>query len=332
MKKLFLVIPALILCAGLLFFWWKGVVEPVSGDTQTQDFLISKGASASTIANNLYEKGFIKNALAFRLFTQLTGSSKKIIAGEYTLSPNYSLYKTVDILLKGPTEVWVTIPEGLRKEQIAVKFAIGLSKKDQDAFVQTFLASAQGKEGYLFPDTYLFPKTVSAEAVVTKMLSTFEKRTELKVNDIGNKDSLIIASIVERETLSSEERPIVAGILLKRFKAGWPLQADATLQYAVATTRCQNDYFECKWWETVGAADLEINLPTILIKRRVFHPPRSAIPVLPRLKPLTPPRPATSGFTYTIAMVKFTMPQQLKNITPTSENTLNSSNYPLTHF
>ena len=258
MKKFFLVIPALILCAGLLFFWWKGVIEPVSGDTQTQDFLISKGASASAIANNLYEKGLIKNALAFRLFTQLTGSSKKIIAGEYTLSPSYSLYKTVEMLLKGPTEVWVTIPEGLRKEQIAVKFALGLSKKDRDVFVQSFLTAAQGKEGYLFPDTYLFPKTASAEAVVAKMLSTFEKRTELKVSDIGIKDTLIIASIVERETLNSEERPIVAGILLKRFKAGWPLQADATLQYAVATTRCQNDYFECKWWETVGAADLEI--------------------------------------------------------------------------
>jgi UPF0755 protein len=258
MKKFFLVIPALILCAGLLFFWWKGVVEPVSGDTQTQDFLISKGASASAIANNLYENGLIKSPLAFRLYTQLTASSKKIIAGEYSLSPSYSIYKTVDILLKGPTEVWVTIPEGLRKEQIAVKFALGLSKKDQDAFAQGFLTAARGKEGYLFPDTYLFPKTASAEAVVAKMLSTFEKRTGLKVEDASIKDTLIIASIVERETLTSEERPIVAGILIKRLKAGWPLQADATLQYAVATTRCQNDYFECKWWETVSASDLEI--------------------------------------------------------------------------
>lgn len=258
MKKIFLATAALILCAGLLFFWWKSVIQPVSGDTQTVDFLINKGASASTIAANLYEKGLIKSPLAFRLYTQLTGSSKEIIAGEYSLSPSYSIYKTVDILLKGPIEVWVTIPEGLRKEQVAVKFALGLLKKDQDAFVQSFLTAARGKEGYLFPDTYLFPKTVSAEAVVAKMLSIFEKRTELKTDDVSIKDTLIIASIVERETLGSEEKPVVAGILIKRLKAGWPLQADATLQYAVATTRCQNNYFECKWWDTVSASDLEI--------------------------------------------------------------------------
>lgn len=258
MKKIFLATAALILCAGLLFFWWKSVIQPVSGDTQTVDFLINKGVSASTIAANLYEKGLIKSPLAFRLYTQLTGSSKKIIAGEYSLSPSYSIYKTVDILLKGPTEVWVTIPEGLRKEQVAVKFALGLLKKDQDAFVQNFLSTTRGKEGYLFPDTYLFPKTVSAEAVVAKMLSTFEKRTGFKTDDVSIKDTLIIASIVERETLGSEEKPVVAGILIKRLKAGWPLQADATLQYAVATTRCQNNYFECKWWDTVSASDLEI--------------------------------------------------------------------------
>jgi len=232
--------------------------QPASAGAGSVDFLITKGSSASLIADNLKEKGLIKSSLAFRIYTQITGISKKIQAGEYPLSAGDSLFKIADLLTKGPRELWVTIPEGLRREQIAVKFATGLSKKDEASFVEVFLTVSSGKEGYLFPDTYLFPKDATPEGIVNKMLTTFEKKTNLDTSLKSTKDIIILASIVERETLSDEERPIVAGILDKRVKARWPLQADATLQYAAATVRCAGNLLDCKWWEPVLKADLEI--------------------------------------------------------------------------
>lgn len=232
--------------------------EPAQVGAGSVDFLITKGSSASLIASNLKEKGLIKNSLAFRIYTQITGISKKIQAGEYSLSANDSLFKIADLLTKGPRELWVTIPEGLRREQIAVKFATSLVKKDENSFVQEFLAASAGNEGSLFPDTYLFPKTATAEAIVSKMLTTFEKKTNLDATQKNTKDIVNRASIIERETLSDEERPIVAGILDKRLKARWPLQVDATLQYAVASVNCKLRIENCTWWEPVLKADLEI--------------------------------------------------------------------------
>lgn len=265
-KLLFFLVPAAIaaLAIFLTYYWWNQVVKPVSNNTSSYDFLITKGSPASQIANKLREQGLISDSLAFRIYVQITGKSKKILAGEYSLSPSYSLLKIVDILGRGPIELWITIPEGLRREEIAERFANSLGKKDKTAFIQEFLTSSKAKEGYLFPDTYLFPKTASASAVVAKMLGTFDKKI-----DSGIREQIVsrgydlpevttLASIIERETKTQEERPIVAGILYNRLKAAWPLQADATLQYAVASVKCQGSDAKCNWWEALSKEDLEI--------------------------------------------------------------------------
>ena len=83
------------------------------------------------------------------------------------------------------------------------------------------------KEGYLFPDTYLFPKAATASQIVNKLTNTFDS----KVETVTYKQ-VIMASMLERETISDDEKPIVAGILYKRIKNDWPLQVDATIQYA----------------------------------------------------------------------------------------------------
>src|SRR3990172_8162920 len=214
-------VAALILILVVGNIWWGGSVKSVSQDTSEKDFLITKGSSASQIGTKLQEEGLIRSSLALRIYVQATGRSKSIQAGEYSLSPSYSLIKMVDILSKGPIEVWVTIPEGLRREEIAERFATGLAKKDKQLFAQEFLASSKANEGYLFPDTYLFPKTASATAVVAKMLATFDKMTAefeegIAASDLSLDNLVILASIIERETRTDEERSIVAGILVNR--------------------------------------------------------------------------------------------------------------------
>lgn len=237
----------LVVSAGI---WFYQNSQPVSNIEKYDYIVISRGVSASQIGNKLEEAGFIKSALAFKIYVQFTGQSEKLQSGEFRLTPSHSLFQTVDLLFKGPVELWVTIPEGLRREEIAQKVALSLGK--DDAFVTEFLAETKGKEGYLFPDSYLFPREVTAASVAKKMIETFDSKTGDLSNNSGLsfEQAIVLASLIERETKTNEERPVVAGILIKRLNAGWPLQVDASVQYAVGTSK--------DWWPTLTLEDLSI--------------------------------------------------------------------------
>ena len=275
MKKFALLIPIfLILCFSVGFLiWWRNVSAPVSKGSETVDFLVVKGKSASQIGQALYEKNLIKSPLAFKFYVQLTGRSDQIQAGEFRLSPSYSLEKIVDTLRGSPLELWVTVPEGLRREEVVERFITGLEKESQDAvnFREVFLNESEDLEGYLFPDTYLFPREARASVIVSAMKNTFDK----KMAEIGSKypfgydlnDMVVIASLIEREAKRNEERPVIAGILYNRLENDWPLQVDAAVQYAVANVKCQPkadrplDENCNNWWPILTREDLEINSP-----------------------------------------------------------------------
>lgn len=260
MKKLFLLV--LVVFVGvfaLVGVWLYSNSKPVSSSTATKNFLIDKGSSANQIGSKLETSGLIRNAFAFRLYTHLMGVSGKIVSGEFALSPDMSLFQVVDQLLKGPTEVWVTIPEGFRREEIATRFATVLN--ENNSFITDFMGLSGNDEGMLFPDSYLFPKDVSAQTVVNKLVQTFKDKTSsLKLsNNLSFNQSVVLASILERETKTDAERPVVAGILINRLNAGMPLQVDATVQYAEATSRCRYTIISCQWWQPPTRAELELN-------------------------------------------------------------------------
>jgi len=262
---LFFIIPIFVFTTGL--YWFSINSKPVSNDIKLQDFLVIKGSSASQIGNKLNKEGFVKSSLAFKLHVQITGNTKKIQAGEYRLSPSLSLSGIVSELIKGPVGVWTTIPEGLRREEIAYKFAESLDKEDKTTFIKEFLQASLGQEGYLFPDTYIFLKSVQAQSVAQKMRATFEKKVDFQMHEdlqkVGRSlnQAITVASLIERETKGEEEKPVVAGIIYRRLKADWPLQIDATLQYAVGSLKCQTPYTKCNWWTSLIKEDLETNSP-----------------------------------------------------------------------
>ena len=280
MKKSLLAILATVLAVLLIFTWWNQSVKSISKEAAPQNFLILKGSSATQIANKLKKEELIRSSLAFKFYVQLTGRAKKIQAGEYSLKPSENLFLIVEELLKGPQEVWVTIPEGLRREEIAEKFVDGLLKKDKEAevFRSEFLSLTKNKEGYLFPDTYLFPKTATATNIVNVLESTFDKRIVRYEDDIAGSDLtsnqiVTLASLIERETITNEERPIVAGILIKRAEADWPLQVDATVQYALASAKCRNQTTDCDWWpRPLSKDDIGISSPLNTYKYPGFPP------------------------------------------------------------
>ena len=111
----------LILIIGSVI-WWNNAIKPVSGTDQKIRFVIEKGRNASQISKQLYDKGIIRSPLAFKFYVQLKGQSGAIQAGEFELTPNLTLPKVLEKLSKGPLQLWVTIPEGLRKEEMPDRF------------------------------------------------------------------------------------------------------------------------------------------------------------------------------------------------------------------
>ncbi|OGM28641.1 hypothetical protein A2801_00690 [Candidatus Woesebacteria bacterium RIFCSPHIGHO2_01_FULL_41_10] len=267
MRKLIVVlIPIIFIAIGVLiggFFWWREAQLAPGTDTAQKRFVITKGASSDTIGANLEEAGIIRDAFAFKLYLQFNNLVTQVPPGEFRISQNLTLQEVVETLLEGPVEFWVTIPEGFRREQIPNQFikALELSGSEAEAFHQEFLATSRDMEGYLYPDTYLFAPDTTATAVVTRLRETFDQKfsptvTELAETGLSLDEVVILASIIERETLSAAERPEVAGVYFNRLQEGWPLQADATVQYALGTQRCGEE-IDCEWWETPTSADLE---------------------------------------------------------------------------
>jgi len=276
--KLSLIILALlILLFGGLFVYMKLAFLAPSTDSSKISFMVNKGSSISLIGNNLEKAGLIKNAFVFKYYVQLNNLQNKIQAGEFELASNLTLTQIVEKLKKGPREILVTIPEGLRREEIAIKFATSLGK--DESFIQEFLSLTASKEGYLFPDSYLFPKEATATQIVNRITSTFSQ----KIPDVTY-NQLIMASMLERETFADSEKPLVAGVLYKRIENGWPLQVDATLQYAKDSLKFKDVIEKNKYWEPIYSADKEIDSPFNTYKNLGLPPSPIANPGLSTIK------------------------------------------------
>lgn len=290
MKK-FLLFPLfifIILAAGALWFYKNSL--PVSQTEKFSYFVIEKGTSATQVGNKLQSGGYIKSALAFKIYLQLTGQTAKLQAGEFRLSSSFTLFETVASLFKGPSELWVTVPEGLRREEIATKFAAALNK--DATFANDFLTASKSKEGYLFPDTYLFPRDATATTIVKKMTDTFDSKTKDLKNNSGLtfEQAIVLASILERETKTDTERPVVAGILINRLNAGMPLQVDAAVQYAVGTSK--------NWWPVLTYDDLLIKSAYNTYKNQGLPPSPIASPGISSIKAAL--NPVASDYWYYI--------------------------------
>ncbi len=223
---------AIITVLGGYLYYTEGTLPVNKTARETKIFVIHPGDSLNIITRNLHKEELIRNPVVFYLLVKQKGIDKKIQAGDFRISASMNAHEVAELLTHGTLDEWVTIIEGLRKEEIAQI----LSKKLDIPEVEfTKLAP----EGYLFPDTYLLPRDATAEAVIRILTNTFEKRftpeLRAKVKSLGltEHQALVLASLVEREGRSDGVRQEIAGILLRRIKEGIPLQVDATVQYAL---------------------------------------------------------------------------------------------------
>ncbi|MBI4058376.1 endolytic transglycosylase MltG [Candidatus Gottesmanbacteria bacterium] len=238
----FLLIATLFIGGGVI--WYNDALSPAGpGDSQSRIFVVQEGENVRSIATRLKNEKLIKNQIGFFLRVKLLKSDNKLQAGDFRLSSAMDVDSIIKELTHGTLDVWVRTVEGWRSEEIALKLAKDLSIPESE-----FLKHAE--EGYMFPDTYLIPKDASTGAVVKIMLDNFEGRVSselrraIETQGFNLEEGIILASIVEREGRTDEDRPIIAGILIKRLHNDWPLQADATLQYALGYQP-----IEKTWWK-----------------------------------------------------------------------------------
>lgn len=225
---------ALIL-AGVYFFY---LTQSASRRGDLQDFEVKKGESIATIASNLKSAGLIRSSLYFRLYAKVNNLTLQ--AGMFKISPAVPPNQVAFILTSAKAvDRKITIPEGFRVEQIAE--TAGFSVND-------FKLAAKSLEGQLFPDTYFVKEGITPPELVKILHDNFVK----KVGDI-DQETLILASLVERETKGDAEKPVVAGILKKRLSASWPLELDATIQYVLGKSGA--------WWPNTTLLDRKVKSP-----------------------------------------------------------------------
>lgn len=204
-------------------------------------FTIAKGQSLGMVAHLLAEQKLILNRYFFVVYTIVSGNEKKFKAGNYKIPTNASTKSLVKIFAEGKTEpegILVTIPEGTNVADIDKILA-------KSAIISNgaFLKAALQYEGKLFPDTYRFNKVdkdqVSAdgiEEIINRMRGNFETKTAdlfKGLNQSRIKDTLIIASILEKEVKTEQDMKITSGIIKKRLNLNLPLEIDATIAYGV---------------------------------------------------------------------------------------------------
>ncbi|HTK48323.1 MAG TPA: endolytic transglycosylase MltG [Gemmatimonadaceae bacterium] len=218
------------------------------GGTGKVRVIVPRGATLRVAAESLASAGVVQNATMFRLYAMLRGSDRSIQAGTYVFQRGVSWGEVVDDLRGGKgLEHAITIPEGWSLYQIVPQLARVL-----DAPIDSVRAAVRDTallhaldiptptlEGYLFPDTYVFPDGTTPRAAVRVMVDRFQRVWQpewdqrLQALAMSRHDVMALASIVEKEARLPEERPVIAAVYLNRLKRGMLLQADPTVQYAL---------------------------------------------------------------------------------------------------
>lgn len=242
------------ICAGALLLVYKEGILPVnSEDKSPVIFVVKKGESVNEIARNLHNTGLIRNTLVFYVVVKKLRIERSIQAGDFRLNRSMNASEIAQELTHGTLDKWVTVIEGLRKEEIASIFEKSHSIPES-IFVNRTV------EGYLFPDTYLVP----VAANITQILSLFKTnylrkitpQMKARAHELGFSmgDIITLASIVEREARRPEDKRKVAAVYLNRLQGDIPLQADATVQYALGYSE-----EEKTWWrKNITEEDLTI--------------------------------------------------------------------------
>lgn len=230
-----------ILAVALVLIFFSASIAfsllPPTSFTNGTMVLIEKGKSLEDVGRMLKKENIVRSKNIFKICARVVGGKKPLIAGEYLFdkpTPVCAVSVRLSRGISGIPAIRLTIPEGYANKDIANLLEKSFSNFDKELF----LDKARSVEGYLFPDTYFLPSAIVAEGVIRLMNDNFNKKMEpwkgaIESSGRSLRDTIIMASILEREAMTEKDMSIVSGILWKRISMGMPLQVDATFMYLI---------------------------------------------------------------------------------------------------
>lgn len=254
------------------------LLAPTSLSDEKVRFVIPLESKQEDIISRLTTEKFIRSEKLFTFLTSLIRYPGTIEPGAYLLSRRMTLFEIADTLLTKPYQKWIVLVPGLRKEQVAQRLAKKFAWGEDKA--KEFLENAS--EGYLFPDTYLLPLAESGKDIAQRLISNFNEKfdgqmqKDLLTRNVRMDTAVKIASLIERESGSDEDKPLIAGIIWNRLNKSMKLQIDATTQYITGT--------KDNWWKRVDPKDHKIDSPYNTYIYKGLPPSAIANPSLASLK------------------------------------------------
>ena len=209
---------------------------------------IPSGEGTSAIGRRLVAAGVMRDELTFRVALWLSGSARRLQAGEYRFDRPMSALEAVDKIARGEVDLMpLTFPEGLTIAEMSRVFEGGgfgtaasfVAAARNASLVRALDPAASNLEGYLFPDTYALSRRADAAQVVGAMVARFEQvlssdvRVAAQARGWSVRQLVTLASLVEKETARPDERPVVAAVYANRLRIGMGLQCDPTVIYAL---------------------------------------------------------------------------------------------------
>jgi UPF0755 protein len=243
-----LLLIAVLACLGFVADLWSYANEPISADSEKIVIHLKPGQSFATTAALLEAKGLISSPFRFNLISRFKGYDKKLQAGEYLLSGSMTPLHILEKMAKGDVRLYkLTIPEGYNIKQIAELVAEGgfagklefIAMASDPGFAREKGIQADTFEGYLFPDTYFFPKGTTIKKIIGTMVDRFRKvflpQWSERAKSLGFTIHQVVtlASIIEKETGDPSERPVISSVFHNRMKKKMRLESDPTVIYGI---------------------------------------------------------------------------------------------------
>jgi UPF0755 protein len=227
------------------------VIAPVSFKEHWKEIHIPDGSSFNKGLRILQDNGIIEGKFGLLILAKMTGTDTQLKPGYYSLSASMSPLQIFDDLIQGRTiQYIITIPEGSSLNDIK-KILLDNKLMDEASWQlvenKDFLAllniNAPSLEGYIFPDTYKFPKGMDAKIIfkimVQRLKDILDESLNARISELGmtENEALTLASIIEKEAIFDRERPLISSVFHNRLKKNMRLQADPTVLYGVKTKR-----------------------------------------------------------------------------------------------
>lgn len=279
------------------------LLTPASFGEGEKGFNIPAGASVTSVAMALESNGLITDWRAFRYYIIYKGFDTAIKAGDFYLSPSMTAIEIADAIQSAYSEVVsFYIYPGWRAEEIAAALpssGIEVSVEEFLSVVENpsaldlpvFMAGFPSLEGFMFPGEYIIHRQISAQDLALTFVDRFtdsvdpDLQSRLQGNGLNLYQSIILASIIQRETFEDNERALIASVFYNRLAAGMKLETDPTVQYSLGFSESWGG-----WWKTpLALEDLGVNSPYNTYKISGLPPSPISNPDLPSIQAVAAP-------------------------------------------